>query len=352
MVECVFTIDYEIYGDGRGSLKELVYEPARRLKAMFDQAGAKLVVFVEAAELEKIDEFRTDPAIDDVKQQIRSFYEDGHEIALHIHPQWYNARYEDGVWNLDYDEYSLGLLSEQRIDAIVGRAIAYLRGVLDDSDFTPLSFRAGNWLFQPTAKIARVLARHGVKIDSSVFKGGRQRKHGLDYRRAGRNGYYWNFSDDVNVADPGGPLLEIPVYTRMVPFWKMVTGKRLGLQAKAHSGGKPMRDRFERLLDLARFRHPLKFDFCRMTLSELEETIEMASHADQAEPHARRPIVAIGHTKDLEDFETIHAFLSYLQRKSIGVTMFQEMKSGHQLNKVASEPVPPDLKAGHKSYLP
>src|SRR5437868_9842034 len=232
MLECIFTLDYEIYGDGHGSLRELVYEPAKRLKEVFEDAGAKLVVFVEVAELEKIDEVRTDSAIDDVKAQIREFHRDGHEIALHIHPQWYNASYQDGTWKLDYSEYNLCTLAEDRIDSIVARSIRFLREVLDDADFIPVSFRAGNWLFQPTAVISGVLSRHGIKIDSSVYKGGRQRQHELDYRAAIANGYYWNFSADVNVSELTGPLLEIPVYTRMVPFWKMATAKRIGLQSK------------------------------------------------------------------------------------------------------------------------
>ena len=55
MIERIFTIDYEIYGNGEGSLKELVYDPAQELKTLFDQAEAKFVVFVEAAELQKMD---------------------------------------------------------------------------------------------------------------------------------------------------------------------------------------------------------------------------------------------------------------------------------------------------------
>ena len=93
MVECVFTIDYEIYGNGEGSLRELVYEPARQLKEIFDQAGVKFVAFVEVAELQKIDAVHSDEAIDDVKRQIRELHEQGFEIALHLHPQWSNARY-------------------------------------------------------------------------------------------------------------------------------------------------------------------------------------------------------------------------------------------------------------------
>ena len=33
MIECIFTLDYEIYGDGTGSLNELVYEPTDRSAA-------------------------------------------------------------------------------------------------------------------------------------------------------------------------------------------------------------------------------------------------------------------------------------------------------------------------------
>src|SRR3990170_6172300 len=98
MVECIFTIDYEIYGNGDGSLKGLVYEPAQKLKGIFDKAGAKFVVFVEVAEMEKIEASKTDSAIDEVKNQVQELHRQGHEIALHLHPQWYNASYENGRW--------------------------------------------------------------------------------------------------------------------------------------------------------------------------------------------------------------------------------------------------------------
>jgi hypothetical protein len=320
-------------------LSDLVYEPARRLKSLFDEAGAKLVLFVEVAELEKIEQFGTDSAIEDVKAQIREFHREGHEVALHIHPQWCNARYDAAGWTLDYDEYGLGQLSESRIDVIVGRSIAWLRGVLDEPEFTPISFRAGNWLLQPTGRIARVLARHGIKIDSSVYKGGRQRKHGLDYRRALVNGDSWNFSDDVNVPDPAGALLEIPVFTRMVPFWKMITTKRLGLQAKAQAERKSWCEKIDRMLDLLRLYHPLKFDFCRMTSTELTRMMESVNRGRQTDSDSCAPIVAIGHTKDLEDFRAVEAFLSYLKQESIGTTTFREILAGWNAVSSVSEPL-------------
>src|ERR1035437_9316274 len=107
MIECIFTIDYEIYGNGEGSLRELVFEPAQNVKRIFEQANVKLVVFVEAAELQKIETVGTDSAIDDIRRQVREFRQAGHEIALHLHPQWFNAYRENGAWVLDYGEYNL-----------------------------------------------------------------------------------------------------------------------------------------------------------------------------------------------------------------------------------------------------
>ena len=52
MIECIFTIDYEIYGNGEGSLQELVYEPAQRLMVVFEEWDARFVNFVEVAELD------------------------------------------------------------------------------------------------------------------------------------------------------------------------------------------------------------------------------------------------------------------------------------------------------------
>ena len=166
MIECIFTIDYEIYGNGEGSLRQLVYEPAERLMATFRKFKACFMPFVEVAELEMIEAKGTDPGIELVKDQIRDFYSQGFELGLHLHPQWYNARYENGKWNLDYKEYNLCTLPGERIIEIIDRAVAYLRKILGVADFIPLSFRAGNWLLQPTRTVAKVLAERGIKVVS------------------------------------------------------------------------------------------------------------------------------------------------------------------------------------------
>ena len=325
MIDCLFTIDYEIYGNGEGSLKDLVYDPAERLTAVFEKWNARFVNFVEVAEFERLEECGTDPYIDLVRRQIRNLHEKGFETALHLHPQWYNARHEHGRWQLDYSEYNLCTLPRQRIIEIVDRALSYLRYAVDQAHFTPLSFRAGNWLFQPTRTAASVLAEKGIKVDSSVFKGGLQHNYNLDYRRALKNGYYWPFSTDANETDPNGEWIEVPIYTEMVPAWRMATSKRMSFGKNAGIAGQSAKRKLNRALDFLRFRYPRKFDFCRMTLDEMTSMVERVILEDAKDPAVYRPLVAIGHTKDLNDLQSVDTFLAFLRSKSIAVSTFPDI---------------------------
>jgi len=303
---------------------ELVYHPAEKLRSTFQKYNAKFVAFVEIAELEMIEAEATDSDIDLVKQQIGDFYREGFELGLHLHPQWYKAKYENGNWQLDYSEYNLCALPRERIGQIVDRSIAYFRKVLSHDDFTPIVFRAGNWLFQPAKTVANVLADRGIKVDSSVFKGGIRHAHKLNYRKSIRNGYFWRFTEDAEISVSEGVLLELPIYTQMVPFWQMLNTKRVGLERKGFLAAKSRKSNLYRLMDFFRFRHPLKLDFTRMTEDELIRMVDTVIKEDQQDPTSFRPIVAIAHTKDLIDFETVESFLSYLKQKKIAITTFRE----------------------------
>src|ERR1700745_634460 len=98
MIECVFTLDYEIYGNGEGSLRNLVLDPTRQLAELFQEFEAPFVVFTEAMEFAEMESAKSDPDTVEVRTQLRELRATGHEIALHLHPWWANARYEGGQW--------------------------------------------------------------------------------------------------------------------------------------------------------------------------------------------------------------------------------------------------------------
>jgi len=324
MIEFIFTIDYEIYGNGLGSLKDLVYEPAEKLIEVFQKKKATAVFFVEVAELEMIDLLSTDPYLKKVKEQLKASRPGGFEIGLHLHPQWYKAKFNNGFWTLNYDEYNLCLLKKERIQEILARALSYLRHLIDDDQFVPAAFRAGNWLINPARNIAPLLVSEGIKIDSSVFMGGLQHFTQLDYRRAPKNLYFWRFTEDAIRPDPSGQMLEIPIHTRMIPTWKFLRGKRLNLEKYSPSKENFKQKLLKRAKDFLRWRVPLKFDFCRLNFQELVKMTEEIIKLDSTSPQAYKPIVLIGHTKDNPDISLIENLLAFLNDKGIRTSSFQE----------------------------
>lgn len=324
MIEVIFTLDYEIYGDATGSLRELILEPAESLMNLFEKWHYPLVVFVEVAELERIYQEKSDPDIEAVFNQIRELNGRGHEIALHLHPQWSGAKYHNGRWEVDLSEYNLCSLPEERIREIVSDGIKFLRFILRKTDYVPISFRAGNWLFQPTQPAARILREYGIKIDSSVFKGGRFKEYGVDYRKASRNGFFWRFWEDVAEPDPQGQMIEIPIYTSLVPFWEMLSRKRLQIEKKGQEEGKRT-GLFPKLKNHLSLRYPKKLDFCRLTKTEIGEMLKEIRAVDWKSPSVLKPVVAIGHTKDLKDIDTVDYLLSILNESGLKVATFRSI---------------------------
>lgn len=322
MIQCIFTLDYEIFGSGKGTLTEHVLEPANALAEVFLASGRRFVVFPEVAELEAISSTSADPHSDQVAPQLRRFRDQGFEIGLHFHPWWYNAQRARGEWRLDYAEYNLCVLPRSLIAARIERALAFLRGLLRDPGFTPCAYRAGHLLMQPAAAVVEALTSRGIGVDSSLFKGGYWREHGQDYRAALANPPMWRFDDDPNVPHPHGRMIEIPVHAEMVPTWRMLTGKRMSLERRSAAVSRSGRRILDRLRNV-RLTRAVKFDYCVLSADELTAMLDAARRQDVQDPAVLRPLVAIGHTKDLTDLETVKRLLGYLDKHSIPDSGFE-----------------------------
>jgi hypothetical protein len=102
----------------------------------------------------------------------------------------------------------------------------------------------------------------------------------------------------------------------------MFNAKRILLERKDSSATQALGKRMYRFRDFLHFCYPLKLDFCRMTIDELTRMMDAVIREDQENPAGFRPIVAIGHTKDLVDIETIDSLLSYLEDREIRISTF------------------------------
>ena len=334
MLLLIFTLDYEIFGNGEGRLKDLVYEPVVKLNSLFDAYDVKYVNFVEAAELIKIKEYGTDNYIDLVENQLAAMHNSNYEIALHIHPQWFNGKFINNKWSLDYNEYNLSRLDTEKIDSYINLCVEYLKRAVKDESFSPISYRAGGWLIQPSYNISKNLRRNGIIIESSVFKGGYNNYVGLDFRKYPVNKFFWSFSSDVLEEDTEGKLLEIPIYSQMFPIWKMYSKKRVGIHKNMRKR-KDLKYKIFSYLDKIRFKYPQKYDFAKMTFTELKNMLDKLIMIDSDSKDIVKPIVLIGHSKNLIDLNTIEKFLKYVKNNKISITTFKDFNNN--LHKLKNE---------------
>lgn len=315
MINLIFSLDYEIYGNGEGDIRELIFLPTERLISIFDKYGAKLSIFVETAELQAIKEVFPDK-VAGVEEQLKKAFDSGHDVQLHLHPQWINSKYEEGRWHLDFSEYNLARLGKEKIRYYLSEGKTYLESIINDKKYHCHTFRAGNWLLQPSKEIIEVLIEMGFRYDSSVFKGGYDPQLGLDYRKAASSIHSWKIrAENVNECDRIGKLIEIPIFTKYVFITSMFTGKRKKIQKRSASHQKEHLAKgfffiINSIIQKFRIFYPKKFDFCRMTLQEmtkfLDQIIKKYDHSEK-----NIPVVLIGHSKDFEDDGAIENFFKY-----------------------------------------
>ena len=331
MIGLVFSLDHEVYGSGAGSFEHLMLRPTDRLLRLFDEYGWKLTIMAEVAEILRI---RRQPGFETIagqlEEQLQRALATGHDVQLHLHPGWFNARYQDGQWLLDFGEYALVHLPPAQVDAYISQGKTYLEKLAEPvrPDYECIAFRAGNWMIQPAEEIVAALEAHGFAYDSTVYKGGMARlgDFTIDFRDAFDNMLPWTVdTSDINrISRRAGGLREIPIFTRQVPFPCMLTPKRLMVHLRSLRGctgdsaspatealgsgrsGKPFR-----------FMFPKKFDFSRLTFGEMKRMVDIARRRCAETPELV-PVVAIGHSTEFSDETDLRRFLAYLNQQHAG----------------------------------
>lgn len=235
-VRILLTFDYEVFfGDRTGSVRRCLIEPTEALLQVARRHGVRLVFFVDAGFLLRLRaELALDPLLraehDAACRQVQALAREGHEIQLHIHPHWEDARWEGGRWQLAGTRYALHAFPAARIADIVQRYAGLLRELAGPQ--AAFAYRAGGWVIQPFAPLRAPLLDAGVRMDSTVYGGGHSRSliQPFDFRSAPAKSR-WRFDTDPLVEDAQGPLLEVPIASHRVSplfFWRFAAAKKLG----------------------------------------------------------------------------------------------------------------------------
>src|SRR4051812_11324393 len=113
-----FVDDWELSGTGAGDARELQFEPMRKLVTIYNAHGIRGSFNAEVMQQLTFRKFeREHPELktlaDEWDEAVRETHAQGHDIQLHIHPQWTGAEYKDGEWHLSADWSILNYAPEE-----------------------------------------------------------------------------------------------------------------------------------------------------------------------------------------------------------------------------------------------
>lgn len=228
MSNLVLTLDYELYGDGSGNVFSHMIYPTEKILSICSQHGVKLTLFFEVLEYIRLKNewdngnhmgYVENP-VQAIEQQLQTMAHEGHDIQLHVHPQWVNAKFVDGAWQVDFDNWRLGEFSVPQPYTIEdmlrqGKQVieSLIRPVCPDYQCTML--RAGGYNVMPSGPVYQAMVNVGLRVDSSVYPGGFETGElsRYDFRAAPLKLDYWpalaeNFCEQA----AGSEVLEIPIF--------------------------------------------------------------------------------------------------------------------------------------------
>ena len=228
-VALVFSSDYELFGDGSGNVNREQIQPTDELVNILSPYDAKLTIMFEYAQYciyEKFSKENIDlkHANEKIKEQLINLVKKGHDVQLHYHAQWRDAKY-NGVnkqFNLDLEKVDISCLEYDEIVSILKEGKRFLETLLKPykSDYECVAFRAGSWAVKNEKKLAKALQECGFKLDSSVVPNAKfESEHvNFEYHNSPYQYHYWHCHDDLSTNIPNGKLIELPIYTKKSHF--------------------------------------------------------------------------------------------------------------------------------------
>ena len=332
----VFTLDYEIHGNGDGSPYLLMVEPTYRLMDLLEQYGCKLTIMADVAEILCFKCYYEETGDDKfsylrIEQQLKDAVLRGHDVQLHIHSSYFRATLtEQMTWSQCIEEYNMAAQHYARIEEMVRTCVDYLECLLRPlkPDYKCHFFRAANWSMMPTSNLYKALLACGVDKDTSVYKGGCQGGNVCyDYSEAYSDLLSYRASkDNINYYDANGKLTEFPIYTEMRYFWNFISIIRIFrmIRAKFHKHKqqqhvlKMAEDKKDnRKLSLRSFfvKSPWKLDFNQATGRQLIGALKRIMRRPLGN-REKVDIILIGHSKTFVPYneKTLETFLKYVQK--------------------------------------
>lgn len=225
MKSLVLTLDYELYGNGSGNVFSHIIEPTNILLDIAQKHGVHFTFFFEVIEYWKLKEewekgntmgYTKNPILA-IEEQLCRAYCMGHDIQLHLHPQWIDAYFENQLWHVNNKEWKLGTYcrsGELSLENLLKKGKSTIAKILSPvcSDYHCIALRAGGYNVQPSMDIVRAMLQTGIYVDSSIYPGGKESGtlSVYDYTSIAPDKEYWHTNDRLE-TEGNGKIIELPI---------------------------------------------------------------------------------------------------------------------------------------------
>ena len=236
----LLTLDYELYGNGSGDVFKHIIEPTDRLLAIARDHGVKYTFFFEVVECwclkrewERGNTMGYDRnPVEAMEAQMRQAVAEGHDVQLHIHPQWCGACWQDNKWVVDNSQWRLADY-EGDMTELLRRGKQTLETMLrpTKADYHCIALRAGGYNAYPSERIAKAMREVGLTVDSSVVPGAVETGalSRYDYSASPLDRGSWWVSTKLELpADEKTDLVELPIVSKPITrFTKYLSWSRI-----------------------------------------------------------------------------------------------------------------------------
>lgn len=221
----IITIDYETWhpipeGCEIDWENDLIVN-TNALMNICEKNNAKLTLMVEMCEYLWLKENGKTEICTLIEQQLKDAIRRGHDVQLHIHPNWMTelgAKYENGkwIWNWSYascNDYPYNL------NRLFYKCKTELEKIIYDvnPNYKVQAFRAGAYRVQPFNRIAEALIGNNIICDTSVYSGGKSKERGYDFSKCRyANMPYWASKNDPQKCG----LIDYDIIELPITVWK------------------------------------------------------------------------------------------------------------------------------------
>lgn len=238
----ILTLDYELFGDGSGDIEALMIKPTERLLLLAEKYGIKYTFFFEVIEYWKFQEalevgnlmgYSFNP-VEAIKSQIHDIVRKGHDVQLHLHPQWLEAEYCGRTWKVDGSRWRLGdyrITQGMSLFDLIKKGKETLESLIKpvNPEYRCMAIRAGGYNAQPSFEIVRAMEACHIKVDSSLYAGGVEEGplSRYDYSNI-PDAQYWQVGRELT-EHGNSSVIELPIYSAKISLWQKYTSLNLWL---------------------------------------------------------------------------------------------------------------------------